>query len=160
MNDYHSIVLNFVIFCNIHEVKTQKVCECQDVNFNKNALVFLSSNYINWLFDYFSAKIVFFNTFSQHSSVSSAQYSNELNLKFSCKLFQRDEFWNFFNDVTFSAMRILELFQRCFVWNFRANSLDDVDFVELNHTSMRKLQKRTNRNSIIYWFQIWRKIEL
>ena len=127
---------------NIHEMKTQKVCECQSANLNKNALVFLSSNYINWFFDYLFAKIVFLNTFSQHSSVFFAQYSNELSLKLSCKLSQR---W------------VLKFSQRCIVWSFRANFLDDVNSVKLNHTSMRKLQKRTNRNS---WFQIWRKIDL
>ena len=47
---------------NIHEMKTQKMCECQNANFNKNALVFFSSNYINWLFDYLFAKIVLLNT--------------------------------------------------------------------------------------------------
>ena len=121
MNDYHSIALNLVVFCNIHEVKTQKVCECQDANFNKNALVFLSSNYINWFFDYLFAKIVFFNIFLQHSLVSSAQYSNEFNLKFSCKLFQR---WilklfqrcDFFNDATFSTMRCLKLSNKLSRW--------------------------------------------
>ena len=100
--------------CNIHEVKAQKVCECQDVNLNKNALVLLSSNYINWSFDYLFAKIVLFNILSQHSSVSSAQYFNELSLKFSCKLFQRwvlklSQRCNFFNDATSSAMRCLKL---------------------------------------------------
>ena len=28
------------------QIKTQKMCECQNINFNKNALIFLSSNYI------------------------------------------------------------------------------------------------------------------
>ena len=46
MNDYHFIVLNFV-FCNIYTDKTQKMCECQNINFNKNALILFSSNYIN-----------------------------------------------------------------------------------------------------------------
>ena len=31
------------------QVKAQEVCECQDINLNKNALVFLSSDYINWI---------------------------------------------------------------------------------------------------------------
>ena len=74
---------------NIHEVKTQKMCECQSANFNKNALILFSSSYINWFLDYFFAKIVFFNIFSQHSFVFSAQYFNEFSLKFSCKFFQR-----------------------------------------------------------------------
>ena len=47
MNDYHSIALNFVVFVNYMQMKAQKVCECQDTSFNKNALVLFSSNYIN-----------------------------------------------------------------------------------------------------------------
>ena len=165
MNDYHSIALNFVISCNIHAVKTQKVCECQDTNFNKNALIFFSSNYINW---------ILIATFAQHiceNCISTFFHNNRL-CHLLCILtssiwnfranFLNDEFWNFlkinfFNDAIFSTMR---LFQRCVFWSFRANFLDDVNFDELNHTSMRKLQKRTNRNSMIYWFQIWRRIDL
>ena len=49
MNNYHFIVLNFVILLHTCKMKTQKMCECQNVNFNKNVLVFFSSNYINWI---------------------------------------------------------------------------------------------------------------
>ena len=153
-------------------MKTQKVCECQDVSFNKDALILLSSDYINWFLDYLSAKTVFFNTFSQHSSVSSAQYSNEFSLKLPCKLFQRcrfwylelfqnDEFWNSFSDVTSSAIRclkfssklsqrdivLIEIMHRRVVWSFRANFLNVIN-LDRDHASMQRLQKRTNRNSI------------
>ena len=151
MNDYHFIVLNFVVLISYMQIKTQKMCECQNINFNKNALVFFSSNYINWIWLQHICENCIFNIFSQQSFVFSVLYFNEFNLKFSCKFFQR---CNFFNDVIFSAMRILEFSQRCIVWNFRANFFNDVNFVKLNYTSMRKLQKRTNRNSMIYWFQI------
>ena len=147
-------------FSNIHEVKTQKVCECQNVSLNENALVLFSSNYINWLFDYLSAKIVLFNIFSQHSSVSSAQYSNEFNLIWNFRANSLNDADFAFSTMSSRAFSAMWLLQRCIVWNFRASFFDDVDFVKLNHTSMRKLQKWTNRNSIIYWFQIWRKIEL
>ena len=30
-------------------MKTQKIYECQNINFNKNVLIFFSSNYINWI---------------------------------------------------------------------------------------------------------------
>ena len=43
------LLLWISLFCNIHEMKTQKVCKCQNINFNKNALIFFSSNYINWI---------------------------------------------------------------------------------------------------------------
>ena len=49
MSDYHSIALNFVILINYMQVKAQEVCECQDISFNKNALILFSSDYINWI---------------------------------------------------------------------------------------------------------------
>ena len=49
MNDYHSIALNLVVLVNYMQMRTQKVCECQNTSLNKNALVLLSSNYINWI---------------------------------------------------------------------------------------------------------------
>ena len=139
-------------FYNIHEVKTQKVCECQDANFNKNALILLSSNYINWFFDYFSAKIVLFNIFSQHSSVSSAQYFNE-------------SIWNFrassFSDACLEVSSTTWLFRRCDFFNDALFETFEQTFSTWwNHASMRRLQKRTNRNSMTHWLQIWRKVEL
>ena len=59
-------------FSNIHEVKAQKVCECQNTNFNKNALIFFSSNYINW---------ILIATFAQHiceNCISTFFHSNRL----------------------------------------------------------------------------------
>ena len=67
-------------------------------------------------------------------------YFNEFDLKFSCKFSRRCKFWylkffqryDFFNDV------LSEIFEQVFsTWYV------------LNHASMWKLQKRTNRNSII-----------
>ena len=57
MSDYHFIALNLVILINYMQMKAQEVCECQSTNFNKNALIFLSSNYINW---------ILIATFAQH----------------------------------------------------------------------------------------------
>ena len=49
MSDYHSIALNFVILVSYMQMKAQKMCECQDISFNKDALIFFSSSYINWI---------------------------------------------------------------------------------------------------------------
>ena len=106
INDYHFIALNFVILISYMQMKTQKMCEYQNINFNKNALVFLSSNYINW---------ILIATFAQHiceNCILTFFHNNRLcylfcilsSLKFSCKFFQRDEFWNFLNEIIFSAM--------------------------------------------------------
>ena len=47
MGDYHSIALNLVILVSYMQMGAQKVCECQNTSPNKNALVLLSSDYIN-----------------------------------------------------------------------------------------------------------------
>ena len=143
MNNYHFIVLNLVVFCNIHADETQKVCECQNVNFNWS--IYTNEFWLQHLSSTF-AKIVFSTFF----------HNNRLCFLF-CIL--TSSVWNFransFNDVNFvlSTMRILKFSQRCIVWKFRTNFFNAMN-------SMRKLQNRTNRNSMIYWFQIWRKIDL
>ena len=119
MNNYHFIVLNFVVLITYMQTKTQKMCECQNTNFNKNALVFFSSNYINW---------ILIATFAKHiceNCISTFFYNNRLCFLFCIltnsvwfeifvqtfstmrvlKFFQRI---NFFNDITFSAMRCLK----------------------------------------------------
>ena len=140
------------------------MCECQNISFNKNALVLFSSNYINW---------ILIATFAQHiceNCISTFFYNNRLCLLL-CILTSsiRNFRANFFNDVIFSTMRVLKssckFSQRC---DFLSDTLFEIFeqtfstrwILESNRASMRKLQKRTNRNSIIYWFQIWRKVEL
>ena len=146
MSDYHSIALNLVVSCNIHEVKAQKVCECQDTNSNKNALVFLSSNYINWTLTAALAEHICENC------ISTLFHSNRLCLLF-CIL--TSSVWNFrasfFNDVDFD------------IWNSLSDAYSGASeqaFSTSDHVSMRRLQKWTNRDSIIYWLQIWRRTEL
>ena len=105
-------------------MKTQKVCECQNTNFNKNALILFSSNYINW---------ILIATFAQHiceNCISTFFHSNRLCHLF-CILtssiwnfranFFNDEFWNFFransfSDVALSAMYCLKLSSKFFRW--------------------------------------------
>ena len=65
---------------------------------------------INWILIIFSAKIVFLNTFSQHSSVPSAQsrYSDVWSFRASFlndsdSSFFSDKFWSFFSDACSEA---------------------------------------------------------
>ena len=143
MNDYYFIVLNLVIFCNIHEMKTQKMCECQNTNFNKNALIFFSSNYINW---------ILIATFAKHiceNCISTFFYNNRLCFLF-CIL--TNLIWFKIFVQTFSTMRVLKFFQRR---DFFSDALFEI-FEQIfstwyvqNYASMWRLQKRTNRNSMI-----------
>ena len=48
-----------------------------------------------------------------------------------------------------STKWLLKLSQWCVSWSFRASFFDDVNSEELDHTLMRKLQKRTNWSSIM-----------
>ena len=181
---------------------------CQDISFNKNALVFLSSNYINWILAHslcenctsqhfltafvcafcleqtlwsvwnFRANFLRTTSFEIFSTMRVLKLSCKLFrrrvlklfrscafqcLELSSKLFQRDWFliyWNewlfllqidSFNEMTskvFSAMCCLKLSSKLFQWR------------KLDHTSMRRLQKRTNRDSMTYWLQIWRRVDL
>ena len=59
-------------------MKTQKVCECQDTNFNKNALVLFSSNYINWILTATHLRKLYFqqtNKILMHNIVKSCVFN-------------------------------------------------------------------------------------
>ena len=123
MNNYHFIVLNFVILVNYMQMKTQKMCECQNVKFHWS--IYINEFWLQHLSNI--CENCNFNIFSQQSFVSFALYFNEFNLKLSCKfsqqckfwyqkLFQNDEFWNFFSDVTFSSMYCLKLSNKFSQW--------------------------------------------
>ena len=163
MSDYHSIALNLVILVNYMQMKAQKVCEYQDTNFNKNALVFFSSDYINWILIATSAQHICENC------ISTFFHSNRL-----CHLLciLTSSIWNFransFSDVTSSTMWLLELFQRCrfwlfqrcIVWSFRANSFNMIwrRFWKVKlYIDAKIAETNESRFDVL---QIWRKVEL
>ena len=90
MNDYHFIVLNLVILISYMQIRTQEMCECQDTNFNKNALILFSSNYINW---------ILIATFAQHiceNCISTKHWNNfkiDNNVRTNIEIANKCMFW-------------------------------------------------------------------
>ena len=168
---------------------------CQGTRFNRDALVLLSSDYINWTLGHLSLRMLSF----QHSSTAiacvfclgflpradmpgvSVQAPSAMQilapsamrvLELPCKLFRR-------RVLKLPRRRVLKLSQRCVSWSFRASFPNpvDLDLLEdvgdcrriacrlpqrsrLGHTPMRRLQKRTNRPSMMRQALAENRVEL